>query len=126
LVQPLQLEADLIFQQGAMYQLKLELNEIHEANNIKKNNNMEKPNPMDDTGGLPTKTSIQTVVPLISEHLNKLEAFSSISGDEASAKEGDTHLLILVMGMTGVGKSTFIKLLTGADVEVGHILQPCR
>ena len=33
--------------------------------------------------------------------------------------------IILVMGVTGVGKSTFIKWATGQDVKVGTTLDPC-
>ncbi|RSM19457.1 hypothetical protein CDV31_001617 [Fusarium ambrosium] len=29
------------------------------------------------------------------------------------------------MGLTGTGKSTFIKLLTGSDVKIGHNLAAC-
>lgn len=31
-------------------------------------------------------------------------------------------MIIAVMGLTGTGKSTFIKLLTGLDVKIGHNL----
>jgi len=31
-----------------------------------------------------------------------------------------------VMGVTGVGKSTFIQHATGHVVEVGHGLDPCK
>jgi hypothetical protein len=34
--------------------------------------------------------------------------------------------IILVMGVTGVGKSTFIKHATGYDVEVGHGQASCE
>ena len=34
--------------------------------------------------------------------------------------------IILVMGVTGVGKSTFIKHATGLDVEVGQGLSSCE
>ena len=30
------------------------------------------------------------------------------------------------MGVTGVGKSTFIKYATGHDVEIGHELNSCE
>jgi hypothetical protein len=35
------------------------------------------------------------------------------------------HIFIAVMGMTGVGKSSFIKTLTGGDVVVGHSVESC-
>ena len=36
------------------------------------------------------------------------------------------HVFIAVMGMTGAGKSSFIKTLTGSDVFVGHGLASCE
>ena len=33
--------------------------------------------------------------------------------------------LVLVLGKTGVGKSTFIKAATGLAVEVGHSIKSC-
>lgn len=33
---------------------------------------------------------------------------------------------IVVMGNTGVGKSTFVKYATGADVTIGHTLDSCK
>ncbi|KAH8807170.1 P-loop containing nucleoside triphosphate hydrolase protein [Xylogone sp. PMI_703] len=35
-------------------------------------------------------------------------------------------ILIAVMGMTGAGKTSFIKDITGLDMEVGHSLQSCK
>lgn len=35
-------------------------------------------------------------------------------------------MIIAVMGLTGTGKSTFIKLLTGLDVKIGHNLAACK
>jgi hypothetical protein len=35
-------------------------------------------------------------------------------------------MIIPVMGITGAGKSTFIKQVSGLDVEVGHSLQSCK
>ena len=34
--------------------------------------------------------------------------------------------IILILGMTGAGKSTFIKAASGLDVEVGHHLESCK
>ena len=34
--------------------------------------------------------------------------------------------VVVVMGNTGVGKSTFIKYATGADVTIGHSLNSCK
>ena len=34
--------------------------------------------------------------------------------------------VILVMGVTGVGKSTFIRHATGLDVKVGHGQSSCK
>jgi translation initiation factor RLI1 len=38
--------------------------------------------------------------------------------------QGDT--VIAVMGITGVGKSTFIANATGQDVRIGHSLKSCQ
>jgi ABC-type cobalamin/Fe3+-siderophores transport system ATPase subunit len=35
-------------------------------------------------------------------------------------------IFIAVMGVTGSGKSSFIKLCCGADVKIGHDLQACE
>ncbi|KAL6858334.1 hypothetical protein ACO1O0_005795 [Amphichorda felina] len=35
-------------------------------------------------------------------------------------------VIVLIMGMTGSGKSTFISLCTGEDVPVGHSLEACK
>ena len=37
-----------------------------------------------------------------------------------------TDILIGVMGMTGVGKTTFIKQITDLDMKIGHGLQSCK
>ena len=34
--------------------------------------------------------------------------------------------VIVVMGVTGVGKSTFIQYVTGRTVEVGHNQEACK
>ncbi len=36
------------------------------------------------------------------------------------------HQVIIVMGVTGVGKSTFIRHATGLDVKVGHRQNACE
>jgi ABC-type Mn2+/Zn2+ transport system ATPase subunit len=33
---------------------------------------------------------------------------------------------IAVMGVTGAGKSTFIKECTGQEIEIGHTLESCK
>lgn len=38
----------------------------------------------------------------------------------------ETDILIGVMGMTGVGKTSFIKQATGLDMKIGHSLQSCK
>ncbi|KAH4153843.1 hypothetical protein HBI75_207140 [Parastagonospora nodorum] len=40
-------------------------------------------------------------------------------------KSSDNTVFILVLGMTGSGKSTFIQNCTGKTVEIGHGLQSC-
>lgn len=40
-------------------------------------------------------------------------------------REGQRKPLIAVMGITGVGKSTFIKAATGLNIKVGHDLYSC-
>ena len=39
-------------------------------------------------------------------------------------KESD--ILIGVMGMTGVGKTSFVRQITGLDLTVGHGLDSCK
>ncbi len=34
--------------------------------------------------------------------------------------------IVLIMGKTGVGKSTFIKAATGLDITTGHHLDSCK
>jgi hypothetical protein len=34
--------------------------------------------------------------------------------------------VILVMGVTGAGKSSFINCLTGRDVKINHGMKPCK
>ena len=38
----------------------------------------------------------------------------------------NTDVLIGVMGMTGVGKTSFVRELTELDMKVGHDLDPCK
>ena len=38
----------------------------------------------------------------------------------------NSDVLIGVMGMTGVGKTSFIRELTELDMKVGHDLDPCK
>jgi predicted GTPase len=47
--------------------------------------------------------------------------FLAFTGLQAPADS----IFILVMGMTGSGKSTFISLCTGQDVVIGHELYSC-
>ncbi|KAL7270429.1 hypothetical protein RUND412_006868 [Rhizina undulata] len=47
----------------------------------------------------------------------------SIRDNFSHAKQKD--VLIAVMGMTGVGKSSFISRITGQNVKIGHNLQSC-
>lgn len=37
-----------------------------------------------------------------------------------------TDILIGVMGMTGVGKTSFIKQITDLNMEIGHGLKSCE
>lgn len=41
----------------------------------------------------------------------------------SSSKE---DIIIAVMGVTGAGKSTFVSLLSGEHIEIGHGLQSCK
>lgn len=41
-----------------------------------------------------------------------------------SLKEAD--VLIGVMGMTGVGKTSFVKQITDLNMEIGHDLESCK
>ena len=42
--------------------------------------------------------------------------------DQISSKKPQ---VVLVLGKTGVGKSTFIKAATGLDVKIGNALDTC-
>ena len=43
--------------------------------------------------------------------------------DQSSSKKPQ---VVLVLGKTGVGKSTFIKAATGLDVKIGNALDTCK
>lgn len=48
-------------------------------------------------------------------------------GFSLEAEEGAPWAFIAVMGVTGAGKSTFIKWASGnSDVVVGHDLESCK
>ena len=38
----------------------------------------------------------------------------------------ETDILIGVMGMTGVGKTSFVKQITDLNMIIGHGLESCR
>jgi dephospho-CoA kinase len=40
--------------------------------------------------------------------------------------ESPSDIVIAVMGMTGVGKSTFINYFSDEPVSVGHTLEACK
>lgn len=42
------------------------------------------------------------------------------------ASDKNRALYIAVMGVTGSGKSNFIKMATGLDVPIGHGLESCE
>lgn len=41
-------------------------------------------------------------------------------------KTNDGDVAVVLMGVTGAGKSTFISLLADECVEIGHSLQACK
>lgn len=44
-----------------------------------------------------------------------------------SLQPSPNDIIIVIMGVTGSGKSTFVKLATGdEDVQVGHDLESCQ
>lgn len=48
----------------------------------------------------------------------------SMEAPPPSLKEAD--ILIGVMGMTGVGKTSFVKQITDLNMEIGHDLESCK
>jgi GTP-binding protein EngB required for normal cell division len=48
------------------------------------------------------------------------------SSQDSTAKTASDSSVIAVFGMTGTGKSSFIRKLTGTEVKVGHGLHSCR
>lgn len=61
--------------------------------------------------------------PTIESFIDHAEGFSVFMG----ASEPDARdRFFLVMGLTGAGKSTFIRRCVNADVVVGHGLQSCE
>lgn len=55
----------------------------------------------------------------IEEEVRKFSAFTGAQKPAADA------IFILVMGMTGAGKSSFVASCTGKQVTVGHTLHSC-
>ena len=56
------------------------------------------------------------------------EDTSVLLEDETDTRKtafGPNDYFVAVMGMTGVGKSSFIKHLSGESVKIGHSLQAC-
>ena len=56
----------------------------------------------------------------IEEEAKKFYAFTGAQKPAANA------IFILVMGMTGAGKSSFVASCTGKQVIVGHTLHSCK
>lgn len=56
----------------------------------------------------------------IEEDARKLFAFTG------AQKPADNAIFILVMGMTGAGKSSFVASCTEKQVTVGHTLHSCK
>lgn len=53
-------------------------------------------------------------------------AASAATENTAPETTTQRRLAILVMGLTGSGKSTFIRAASGQDVAVGHGAESCR
>ncbi|KIV87795.1 hypothetical protein PV11_03317 [Exophiala sideris] len=82
---------------------------------------------MDHNNGHPRALTSRPYVPrkpadLRNEKTKQKQEIQS-SGDDITFSKNDT--VIAVMGVTGAGKSTFISLLTDAQIEIGHGLRSC-
>lgn len=71
---------------------------------------------------------------MASEPVEELENFEAISSDAMASDTDDSYDIpkigpndkfVAIMGMTGVGKSTFVAHLTKNHVKVGHTLTAC-
>lgn len=69
----------------------------------------------------------QAIVHLLTEHSGGDASLTATSTSDryAGDRRGFEDVFIAVVGSTGCGKSTFIKLLTGQDVLIGHSLEAC-
>ena len=79
------------------------------------------------SGKTNVQAALHTVSHVVSNTLNN--AVSSLWTSRSKSQPPtftDKSILIAVMGMTGVGKTTLISKLTGLDMEVGHNLKACK
>ncbi|PKS07357.1 hypothetical protein jhhlp_005959 [Lomentospora prolificans] len=54
-----------------------------------------------------------------------MRALAPLVDKDGFNSDGEKEIVLAVMGVTGAGKSYFIKQLTGQDVELGHGLEAC-
>lgn len=73
---------------------------------------------MDESNG--TKEEAEIAREHIEEQAEGFRAFTGVQKPPPNA------VFLLVMGMTGSGKSSFVSSCTGRDVVVGHGLQSCE
>lgn len=52
--------------------------------------------------------------------------FSDSSDDDDTIEDNSPPIVIAVFGQTGTGKTSFIKAVTGKDLQVGHDLTSCK
>ncbi len=53
-------------------------------------------------------------------------ATREVSAETTSGEDFKRPIVIAVFGKTGAGKTSFIKSVTGMDLEVGHDLESCK
>ena len=79
--------------------------------------------PLDERSKAPDPFSDDAEVVVVESESENDSADELISPDSSTPVFHPSDQIFIVMGVTGAGKSTFISLLTEANVEVGHELQ---
>ena len=62
---------------------------------------------------------------VLSYYRDTMRALAPLVDKDGFNSDGEKEIVLAVMGVTGAGKSYFIKQLTGQDVELGHGLEAC-